>query len=89
LEFEQQLVLIEAKEKRNVAELDVLMKELNEIQRGEPAVKEDSNSRKDFIRMLNNLGRAKFIIDKDKTDMEELSLMIKQYNEDFEQQNPQ
>jgi hypothetical protein len=34
--------------------------------------------------MLNTLGKEGYKIDRDKTDMEELSLMIKQHSEDVE-----
>lgn len=83
-EFLNQLKRVEAKEKRNVAELDVLIKELTDIKKGAPVVKEDHNSRADFIRMLNSLNKEGYSIDKDKTDMEELSLMIKQQNEEYQ-----
>jgi len=83
LDFIEQLKRIEAKEKRNVAELDLQMKELDELMKTKKH-KEKATDRADFIRMLNTLGKEGYKIDRDKTDMEELSLMIKQHSEEVE-----
>ena len=76
--FLKQMKLVESKENKNISQLDVLYKELKDLR--ENGHKADSTSRADFVRMLNTLNKAGFTIDKDKTDMEELSLMIKDYN---------
>jgi hypothetical protein len=77
--FLRELEIIEIKERTNVAELDRLNKEMDDFNKN--GVKVDDNGRKDFIRKLNDLGRLRFQIDKDKTTMEELALMISDMSE--------
>ncbi len=82
--FIRQMKVAETNEKRNIAELDLLEKELRDIKKGAPAVKEDHNSRANFIRMLNSLNKAGYKIDKDLTDMEEVCLMIRAQREEYD-----
>lgn len=84
--FLEQLQKIEQKEKRNVVELDVQMKELKELKET-GKYKEKVNDRADFIRMLNNLEKDGYRIGRDKTDMETLAIMIKQHSEDIQALN--
>lgn len=83
--FFTQLKLVDTKEKKNVAELDKLMKEYADLQKD--GVKQDADGRKDFVRQLNALNRAGYTIDRDKTDMETLALMILDYNEEVAAMN--
>jgi len=79
-EFLPQLIRIEQKEKRNYVQLKNLEKELEEMRQAEkPGTVSARNS---FVIMLNMLGKEGYKIDKDSTDMEELSLMIKQHGDD-------
>lgn len=82
-QFIQQLERVESNEKQYRAELDEYMQELKELQT--QGVKVDSNSRQSFVKTLNRLGKHGYKIDKDTTDMEELSLMIKEYQEEIDQ----
>ena len=83
--FLPQLIRIEQKEKRNYVELKSLEKELEEIKEAEKP--ETVSARNSFVIMLNALSKDGYRIDKDNTDMEELSLMIKQHNEDVKALN--
>ena len=78
-EFLNQLRMIEVREKKFQAELDAKVVELQKLKK--EGVTADSNGRADFVRQLNSLGKAGFRIDKDKTDMEELALMIRDQNQ--------
>lgn len=78
--FLQRLKQIEADEKRNIAEMDSLIKDLEELRKN--GVKPGKSSSETFIRTLNALNKEGYRIDNDKTDMEELSLMIRQRNEE-------
>lgn len=78
--FLQQLTSIEAKEKRNYVELKKLNKELNQMKAAENP--KTVSARNSFVIMLNVLGKEGYKIDKDNTDMLELSLMIKQHGDD-------
>lgn len=78
--FEQQLLQVEGKEKKNISQMNKLNKELAALQ----AIKqpETVNARNSFLTMLNVLGKSQgYAINKDSTDMEELSVMIKEHNE--------
>lgn len=85
-QFVDQLQKMETKEKRNIAQLDAEMKELDEFTKTGKH-KQKASDRADFVRMLNTLGKEGYKIDRDKTDMEELSLMIRQHSEDIEALN--
>ena len=84
--FLDQLNLVENKEKRNYVEMKKLQKELKQMQ---DAQKPNTvSARNSFVTMLNSLNKAGYAIDKDKTDMLELSLMIKaQIDESHASQN--
>lgn len=92
IEFEEQLKKIESREIKHHSFLEEKIKELNELRRknqeGESDEEKDEEilkkSRRSFIRMLNSLGKIGFNIDKKKTSVEELSLMIKQQTEENE-----
>lgn len=82
--FIMQLDRIESKEKRRVAELNKLHKELSDLSKSK-TVKEDKDARQEFIRMLNTLSKEQgYAIDRETTDMETFCLMIKQNQEDSE-----
>jgi len=78
--FLTQLMRIETKEKRNYAELKKVEKELDDAEKSKDP--KTVNARNSFVIMLNILRKDGNQIDKDKTDMEELSLMIKQHRDD-------
>lgn len=79
--FIKQLERAETMEKTRVAELDEAMKELLKIKK--EGIKPTTNSRQIFVQMLNGLRRNNYQVDKDKTDMEELSLMIREHDEEL------
>jgi len=79
--FLPQLIRIEQREKRNYVELKELEKELEEMKQAENP--KTVSARNSFVIMLNVLGKEGYKIDKDKTDMLELSLMIKQHSDDI------
>lgn len=79
--FLPQLIKIEQREKRNYVELKELEKEVEEMKEAENP--KTVSARNSFVIMLNVLGKEGFKIDKDKTDMEELSLMVKQHSDDI------
>lgn len=82
--FLPQLIKMEQKEKRNYAELRELEKDLEDmVQAEKPGT---TSARNSFVIMLNVLGKD-YRIDKDKTDMEELSLMIKQHGDEVKALN--
>lgn len=76
--FLKQLDMIEIREKKFVAEYDKHVKELKTLK--SDGVKIDGNGRRDFIRQMNNLRRFGYQVDKDKTDIEELALMIRDHS---------
>src|SRR6185312_13029633 len=76
-----ELQKIETKEKRNYVELKMLEKELEDMQKIQKP--QTVNARNSFVVMLNVLNKDGYKIDRDKTDMEELALMIKQHGEDI------
>jgi len=83
--FIGQMERVAIKEKKFTAELDTRLKELTDLKKN--GVKVDSNSRHSFVKMLNTLGKEGYQIDKDKTDMEEMSLMIREYDESVRTNN--
>lgn len=82
-QFIQQLEMCEVKEKTQVAQLDGFMKELGALKKDGPKVTVDG--KKDFVKQMNRLGKAGYRFEKDKTDMYEYSLMIKEYDEELQQ----
>lgn len=80
--FLNRLKQIETAEARYQAELNKKVNELVEL-RKKKVNKQFSllESRKQFITSMNRLQQNKFVIDKDKTTMEELALMIKDYKD--------
>jgi len=80
--FLKKLVQIEASESRYQAELNKKVNELVEL-RKKKINKEFSllESRKQFIMSMNRLQQQKFVIDKDRTTMEELGLMVKDHRD--------
>lgn len=79
--FIPQLKKIEAKEKRNYVELKELQQEIESKKEAENP--NTVSARNSFVIMLNVLGKEGYKIDKDKTDMLELALMIKQHSDDI------
>jgi len=80
--FLKKLQQIQASESRYQAELNKKVNELVELRR-KKVNKEFTllESRKQFIMSTNRLQQNKYVIDKDKTTMEELGLMIKDYRD--------
>lgn len=66
------------KESKYNDELSVKSKQLNDLHKGRKDIKQ---TREDFIRIVNSLGRVGYKIDWDKTTVEEFSIMIKQQEE--------
>ena len=79
-DFKKQLNKIELKEKRYIAEHDRKNKEL-ELYRENHPNNIESNSRTEFIRLLNELQKIGYKIDREKTFMEELGIMVNDYNQ--------
>lgn len=76
--FLKKLMQIEMKEKKYEHELNKKVTELLDLQKKK--IKKEHTlleSRKDFITMCNRLQQARFVIDQDKTMVEELALAIK------------
>lgn len=76
--FLEQLNAIETIEKKHVAELDKYEKELSAIKK--EGFNPYQDGREAFVRQLSNLGRYGYKIDRDTTDMEELGIMICDYD---------
>lgn len=74
-QFVTQLQRVVVIEKKFHAELDTKVAELKKLKND--GVQPNSNGRRDFVRRLNNLGKEGYQIDKDKTNMEEVALMIR------------
>lgn len=86
-DFEQQLFVVETREKMYIGELEGAMNELKEIRnkRNKGETPTTKKSRSSFIRTRNTLGKIGYPIDPDKTTVEEMALMIKQQSEEAEQ----
>ena len=86
--FLNKLKQIEAAESRYQAELNKKVNELVEL-RKKRVKKEFSllESRKQFIMSMNRLQQNKYVIDKEKTSMEEMALMVKDYKDTADQAN--
>jgi hypothetical protein len=84
--FLKKLSQIELKEKKYETKVSQKVTELLEL-RKKKVKKEHTilESRKDFVTMLNRLQQARFNIDKDKTSVEELALMIKDQRDQIEE----
>lgn len=88
--FLQLLVKIEGRESKYQAMVDKKVSELIAL-RKKKQTREHSilESRKDFVTTLNRLGQAGFQIDKDRSNMEEVALMIKDRREEIEEAKAQ
>lgn len=88
--FLRMLIKVEMKEKKYEGIVNKKVDELLEL-RKKKVKKEHSilESRKDFVTMLNRLQQSRFAIDKDKTSVEELALMIKDQRDQVEEQKMQ
>jgi len=84
--FLKKLLQIEMKEKKYETKVNQKVTELIEL-RKKKVHKEHTilESRKDFVTMLNRLQQARFNIDKDRTSVEELALMIKDQRDQVEE----
>lgn len=86
-DFIKQLKTVEIREKMYIGELEGAMKELKDFRKkrdnGEPT--DPKKTRISFIRTRNTLGKIGYIIDPDKTTVEEMALMVKQQSEEVEQ----
>jgi len=77
-EFLDQMEMMLSREKRFVPELANYQKELSQLQK--EGSKPDSNGRKQFIKLLNAVGKdRRNDVDRDKTDVETFALMVKDY----------
>jgi len=79
--FLKQLQKVRVKESRKTALLDLRNKELADFRKTQNSKKTINNSRSEFIRLLNDLGKEGYQIDKSKTTVEELAIMIKDFND--------
>lgn len=78
--FDDQLERVLTKEKRHFAEQEKMKKELADLRKN--GVRIDGNSRKEFIKLLNAVGKSRRNdVDRDKTDVETYALMVKDYYE--------
>ena len=83
--FKQRILSIESTEKRYEIELNGKIKELMNLKKKQQNQElPEMQKRKEFIRSLNNLERAGFRIDRDKTTVEDLALMIGEMNDQAE-----
>lgn len=85
-DFERQLKIVESRERQKSSELrrkEFEFKQLKDAKKSEeqPLIQ----SRHNFIRMLNSFNKAGYKIDRDKTTVEELALMIKQVNDEMQE----
>ncbi|MES2004342.1 MAG: hypothetical protein V4450_07460 [Bacteroidota bacterium] len=80
--FKRKLLDIESREKKYDIELGGKMKELFELKR-KRANNElpEMQKRKEFIRTLNNLEKSGYRIDRDKSTVEDMAIMIHDYND--------
>lgn len=88
-DFERQLKKVEMRELKNQSQLEIKIKELENFRKSKgkdkiekPSEKSLKEGRISFIRTLNSLGKIGYIIDKNSTTVEELSIMIKQQLEE-------
>jgi hypothetical protein len=91
-EFKQQLFRVDVKERKNIAELDRLFKEMSDLKKDGMTTKNiTDNSRKEFVTLINVISKDNgYRINKDEVTVEEFALMIKSYSEAKEaQQNAQ
>lgn len=79
--FLMQVDRVEIREKKYQAELDAKEKELEQLKKY--GVDKQSDTKGDFLRMLNRLNQAGYKIVKTETDVEELAYMIRMYDEDI------
>ncbi len=77
--FIKQLERVETVEKKFLSELDNYMNELESIRKN--GVQPNVNGRIEFVRLLNELGKEGYKIDREITDMESVALMVKDYNQ--------
>ncbi|MDP4264929.1 MAG: hypothetical protein Q8941_20540 [Bacteroidota bacterium] len=77
-DFINQLKRVDTKERQFVPELAGLEKELKELKK--EGVKIDGNGRKEFIKLLNDVGKyRRNDIDRDKTDVETFAIMVRDF----------
>lgn len=85
LKFLKALEAIQRKERRTEAELLNKYRALEVMRQKEKAQEvTDKQSRTSFISLLNNLGKSGYQIDRDKTTMEDLAIMVKDYMTELE-----
>jgi hypothetical protein len=72
-DFINQLENIESSEKVHIVELEIAKKKLKKPDENEET---RTYKRADFIKMIINLQKQKYIIDRDRTTMEELAIMV-------------
>lgn len=86
-DFKKQLNRVEVEERSNVAEMDLLVSDLEKLKKeGLKASKIEKNDRKDFVRQITIIAKHNNrAIDRDKIDMEEYCIMIKDYSDYVEE----
>lgn len=89
-DFLNQLAKIELREKKNISQLEISIKELDNIRKSkEQENKEPEQTLKEkrlsFLRTFNSLNKIGYRIEKNSTTIEEYALMIKQQIEEVEE----
>lgn len=83
--FLQKLAKIELSEKKYELHVDKKVGELIALRKKQVSQTHTVlESRKTFVSMLNRLRRERFVVDEDKTSMEDLALMIADYRDQLE-----
>ena len=89
-EFKKQLLNIESAEKAYGFQIKKMQGELEQLKRNRGKDEQEERSpRKEFVRSLNNLEKSGFRIDRDKTTIEDLALMICDNNSEAERMKAQ
>jgi hypothetical protein len=77
-ELARQLERVRLKELQYESQLDMIERELQDLKK--EGVKIDGNGRKEFIRLLNDVGKyRRNDIDRDRTDVETFAIMVRDY----------
>lgn len=80
--FLKKLTMIQKMEKVYISQLEIKIKELEELKKLKTSDKPIKLTRGGFIRNINTLNKIGYKIDNDKTMMEELAYMVKQQFEE-------
>lgn len=85
-DFWHQLEIVKSKEKKYAEELDMLLDQLIKVRQDRESLPE-LKQREEFIRMLNNIQKEYFKIDRDKTYIEEVAIMYNDLKKAIQLQN--